>query len=297
MFMGMKGCSSVRYFFDRPHQLTGEQGFCLRISWLAILLVLFLVTPGPLQGQRRDWFKTYEVRSTGLQLKGDFMQMREQLISPLPYKGFGGHFEVYRIKYGEEARNFFSIGFRTDFLKNKHELRALLFRPEFMYSHTRLTELSGDKDRRILLGLAATGKPGIYKFRDEDANHFYWTNHYTLDFHFIYEHETGRDSKFWVELQVPLAGVMFRPEAERPSSIQLPRFFDLARETHSKPSFISLHNFQSVTLRTFYDLMADDSGSISVGYELEFITHASPSRIAFLTHSLAFRFLFNQWVM
>lgn len=297
MLMGRISLFSVNGNSGRQYQLPWVKQFCLRISCLAVLFLLFLLTPDTLQAQRRDWFKTYEVRSTGLQMKGDFMQMSEQLISPLPYKGFGGHFEVYRIKYGEEARNFFSIGFRTDFLKNKHELRALLFRPEFMYSHTRLTELGGDKDRRILLGLAATGKPTVYRFRDEDANHFYWTNHYTLDFHFIYEHETGRDAKFWIEVQIPLAGLMFRPEGERLSSIQLPRFFDLAREVHSKPSFISLHNFQAVTLRSFYDLMADDSGSISVGYELEFNTYASPSRITFLTHSLAFRFLFNQWVM
>lgn len=253
--------------------------------------------PNSVFGQQRIRFKAFEVRSSGIQFKGDFFQLKDRLISPLAYSGAGGQIDYFWSMEGEVARNYFNIGLNLDFGRNRFSLDAIYFQPEIIVSHTRITDMAYSDKQQILMGFAVSAKPRLYKFIHEDADHLYWMNSYTLDFHWILEQEIGKTTKLWVELQVPLVGVVFRPEQEIFNSVQLTSLWEIIKSSHSGVNFASLHNFQSATLRAYYDLAADERGALSVGYEADFVTFSRPVRAYVLTHSLTLRFMFNRLVL
>lgn len=267
------------------------------IASLFLILSQVLFLSFNLKGQQRIKFKAFEVRSSGLQIKGDFFQLKDRLISPLAYTGTGGQVDIFRVKDGEMARNYFNLGFNVNYAQNKFGLNVLHIQPEFIFSHTRITNLAYSNKQKVLLGLAFSAKPRLYDFVDEDFYHVHWMTGYTLDLHGVFEQEIGRDRKLWFELQIPVAGVVFRPERETFYSIQVPTLWEITKRAHTNGYFASLHNMQSGTFRVFYDLAAGERGSLTIGYETDFISFAQPLRASVLTHSFALRIMINRLVL
>lgn len=263
-----------------------------------ILLLLFIsLTGNEILAQQRIRFKAFEVRSSGLLVRGDLVQFRESLISPLAYTGSGGQVDIFRLKEGEYSRNYFNLGLDLQYAKNRFGLEALLIQPEFVISHTWMSSLAYNDKQKILLGAAFSAKPYVFNFRDESADKLHWITSYTLDFHYILEQELGRTRKFWLEFQIPLAGVVFRPDPEIMYEFQLPGLLELTKRLHSRPYLASLHNMQAGTFRAFVDLVAGERGAISVGYESDFYSFAKPVRATIITHSLTMRLMFNRLII
>ncbi len=271
----------------------------MRVSNVCIILVLFniLYAENQIHAQQRIRFKAYEVRASGLQLKGDFFQMKESLISPLAYTGSGGQVDIFRLKEGEYARNYFKLGLNLQYAENRFGLEMVLIQPEFVISHTRMTSLAYNDKQKILLGGAISAKPHIFRFTDESSEKMNWITSYSLDFHYILEQELGRTRKFWMEFQIPLAGVVFRPDQDIFYEMQLPGVWEVTKRLHSKPYIASLHNMQAGSFRAFIDLSAGERGAVSVGYEADFYSFAKPVRATVLSHSFTLRLMFNRLII
>ena len=281
LFLGRKFLNKMRYF-------------------IASLLLIFFASfyqGSNLSGQQRIRFKAYEVRATGLTIKGDLFQLKERLISPIAYTGTGLQLDIFRLMEGEYGRNYFNLGLNVDYAKNSLGLNVIYFQPEFVISHTRMTHMAYNDKQKILLGMAFSAKPRAYKFLKEDDNHLYWITSYTLDLHYILEQEIDRERKFWVEFQIPLVGVVFRPERDMFYTVQLPTAWEVTKRLHTNPTFASLHNMQSATLKAFIDLYAGERGALSVGYEADFFSFSKPVRASVLTHSFTIRLMFNRLVI
>lgn len=250
-----------------------------------------------LAGQQRIRFKAYEVRASGLNIKGDFFQLKERLISPLTYSGTGLQADYFMMKEGEFSRNYFHLGLNVDYASNRFGLDVIFVQPEFVLSHTWITHLAYNDKQKILIGGAFSAKPRAYKFLNENNEHIHWMTSYTLDLHYILEQELDRERKFWLEVQIPLLGVMFRPDAESFYSVQLPGIWEMTKRLHTNPEFASLHNFQSICFKAFIDLYAGERGAFSVGYETDFASFSKPVRASVITHSLTMRLMFNRLVI
>ncbi len=263
-----------------------------------VFIICYLVFPANnLFGQQRIRFKSFEVRSTGLHIKGNFFQLKENLISPLTYSGKGGQIDFFRLMEGEFGRNYFNFGLNLNYARNRFGLNVIYFKPEITVSHTRITGLAYNDKQNILIGLAISAKPRTYRFLDENNSHLNWVNSYTVDLHYILEQEIDNWRKFWIELQIPLVGVVFRPERDIFYSFQLPEAREIFKKIHSNPKFASLHNLQSATFKAFIDLSAGKTGALSIGYEADFATFFRPVRASVLSHSFTLRIMFNRFVL
>ncbi len=241
-------------------------------------------------------FRSPETRTSGLSLNFHWMQLSDASFSPLRYNGPGVDLKILSVRSYSNLRRHLHLGAKVDYLWNRLDFNAYYFQPRMGWGLTVMVpELSSDNGLSYLGGnISATSR--MYRFVNENPDHIYWATSYTVDFQYFFDLEIDRDRKIFMELNIPLAGMVSRPSADNHYTYQLPGFGEYLKRLHENAGFATLNKMQSANLKFIMDLSNNRRQSLSLGYEIDFSRFTEPEPVSYLSNSLFLRFYFNAFV-
>ncbi len=259
--------------------------------WL-ILLIVFCFS----DTYANHPFRSPETRNSGLSLNFQWMQLSDTYFSPLRYDGPGVNLKILSVRTYRNFRRHLHLGVKGDYLRNRLDFNAWYVQPRFGWGLTVIVpELSFDNALSYVGGnISATSR--IYRFVNENPDLIYWATSYTLDFQYFFDVEINRERKIFLELNIPLAGMISRPSANNHYTYQLPGFGEHLKRLHENAGFATLDKMQSANLKLIMDLSNNRRQTLSLGYEVDFSRFNEPEPVSFLSNSLFLRFYFNAFV-
>lgn len=257
----------------------------MKTFFLLLISGLFLLT----DIYPRPTFRSYETRSAGLALNFHWMQMNDAFFSPLRYDGPGGELKILSSRNYGNIRRHLSLGAKADYLWNSLDFYALYLQPKLAVGLSwPVAALLTDRSFSYLGG-TATATSRMYSFRNEDPDHLYWSTSYTLDFYYLLDVELESGKKVFLELNLPLAGMVSRPSEESHYSFQMPGFGEYMKRLHENIGFATLNRMQALNICLTMDLSRSRRRSVSIGYEMDFARITKPGPVIYFTNSLFIR--------
>jgi hypothetical protein len=261
--------------------------------WFVLLsLMLF----SGVYSQSPAW-KGFDTRSAGVSLNLHWMQLNDAHFSPLPYNGPGAELNIVSVRHYSDVRRHLTLGAKADYLWNSHGFKSLYIQPEFRFGFTFLVNgLSADNALSFLGGgINATSR--IYRFLSEQPDHIFWATSYTLEFNYILDIEINNDRKAFLELNLPVAGMVSRPGEESHYSYQLPGIGEYMKRLHENPGFATWDQMQAINLQLLMDLSRSRRKSVNIGYELDFARFSEPAPAIYFTNSIFLRIFLDVFVL
>jgi hypothetical protein len=269
--------------------------FIMKLYIRFITLGLFICS---WSGAQSPAWLGYDTRSAGISLNLHWMQLNDNYFSPLSYNGPGIELNIVSVRhYGGVRRRHLDIGARADYLWNSYGFNSYFIQPGFSWGMTYLCNgLSGDNAISFIGGgLNATSR--IYKFINEEPDHIFWATSYMLEFNYILDFEINNDRKAFLEIKVPLAGLVSRPGLNNHYSYQLPGIDEYLKRLHENIGFATLNSFQSLNFQALVDLSRSRRKSVNIGYELDFTRFTGPSDAVYFTNSLFMKVFLDAFVL
>ena len=241
-------------------------------------------------------WKTFDTRSAGLSVNIHWMQLNDAHFSPLRYDGPGGELKIQSVRYYGDVRRHFAIGAKADYLQNRQGFNSFFIQPEFRGGlGFKINDLSTGNAVTYLGGeINATSR--MYRFVNEEPDHLYWATSYTAEFSYIMDVDIGIERKAFLELRLPLAGMVSRPMEENYYSYQLPGFNEYIKRLHENFHFATWNRMQAVNLQMLMDISRTRRNSVTLGYELDFARFLNPTQAMYFTNSLFVRIFFDVFV-
>ena len=261
---------------------------CLFIISL-ILLVFQQAVSQPHFGPARPNVSSPIDRSAGVALNMQWFQLADRQFSPLRYNGPGATFRIFSVADRGYLRRHMSFGASGDYLRNRLGFEALYIQPQITGGVTFPVDgLSTDMGISYAGGnITATSR--LYRFINEDPAHVHWTTSYSIDFHYIFDHEIDRDKKVIVVLNIPLAGAVSRTPVDRHYTFQFPGFGQHLKRIHEDIGFMTVDRMQAANLKITYDLSRSRRRSVCIGYEADFARFTHPEPVIYFSNSIFLR--------
>lgn len=265
----------------------------MRTCYWIVFIFLILFT----DAYSQPAWKKFDTKSSGLTLRMNWMQLNDTHFSPLRYNGPGGELNILSVRYYGDLRRYLNLGAKAGYLWNNNGFHSLYLQPDIGAGLTFLVDDLSSGDALSFLGGGINATSGIYSFLNEDPDHIHWATSYFLEFHYVLDVEMSVDRKAFLELKIPLAGMISRPSADDLYTFQLPGFGEYMKRIHKDAGFATWDKMQALNMQVLMDISRSRRSSVSLGYELDFARFSEPAPAVYFTNSLFLRIFFDVFVI
>ena len=211
-------------------------------------------------------------------------QARDDLLAPLCWRGPGFGLRGSWTWGGSDARHVLSLVVPISVLSNRFGHRGYALAPALGYGY--LAQIARRRSRSsVWLGgrFRMDMFNGFYESWDDE--HLYWMTAYSLGPTAAWRGRLGAYPA-WLGLDLPLLAAVSRPQADRLNQIdRLTKFSGHFVDTQKNLSFATLPDY--VALHASAGVVVRVAGrSLSLSYDLDWSTYATPSRFSVLRHRL-----------
>jgi hypothetical protein len=230
----------------------------------------------------------------GITLSGSARNQRDENFNDTRYAGGLGKFGLGYVRHGELDRHHVDLSGGAGLGANRYDRTLLWIDLSLRYAYQHVVAGEG---LRLWLGGSIGGGPGLYQFRDEDADHINWQTGYDLAFRGLADWRKtdprGRAHAIEVMVELPLIGLASRPPPHVTYNNDKPSFGYLFGRAHHDPRFASWHNVQSVRGSVGWRLRLRPGLEHWLGYAAEFTRVSFPEPVVAWSHTLAYRLDFR----
>jgi len=225
----------------------------------------------------------------GIYLGGAHYQVRDDIVAPLRWDGFG---PVATLSYA----------YVNDKVRHDIELRTTFAFPSNRYDHSAMAmELNlGLRYLRRITGSESQGQLHLgglldwsfnFQFYDSwDDSHGYWLNAYELGPAVRWSQALGSKHRLAVSFNFPLLALVARPPEHRYyDQERLPK--EILSKPHENMELTSVHEYISFGLRGCYTCKVSRKVTLGVSYLLNYKTFSQPKRISILCNTMSLRLL------
>lgn len=261
-----------------------------------LLFLFLLLTTISASAQRKYRPGIRETVSSGFFLKTHLVQLKEGVFSPLRYHGPSAEINYVTLRYPGDFRRSLEIGAQSGYLINRLELGGWHLAPHLSMSYSYNIEGASSGDLNTFLGARLSGNSRMVFFTGEDPHHLYWVTAYTLGLICVADIELTRDRMMFFEISIPLAGAVSRPPGGERSSYQVMERGSIIKRLHEDPVFSTFDNLQAANIKLMVDISRTNRGSLTLGYEADFLRFAGPEPVTYLNNGLFLRVFFDSHI-
>lgn len=240
---------------------------------LAILTVLLAAGPASAEGHSLSW---------GLGLV--HQQVREELIRPFRWDGFGGALDLgWRLESGPD-RVGAELRLPGGVVTNRYGDGSAVagFRLAGRWLHD-LAPLGGGT---FALGGRLQGEESLLYSYDWDEEHLYWLTSWDLGPAASWRRGLADGHGLLLELELPLVALVSRPPTHRYEKVEDLKNLGFYLSRSSKLRATSLHEHQAVTGRATWDWAISESWDFALSLELAYARDSVPATTEWLGFTL-----------
>jgi len=223
-------------------------------------------------------------RGFGYGLVFSLDQARDDLLAPLLWSGLGIGLKSSWTWGGGDTRQVLSVTIPLSVLSNRFGHAGYALAPTVAYGYLAPVARRASGSRVWMGGrLRLDMFNGYYESWDDE--HLYWLTAYSVGPTVAWRGRAGGQTA-WLDLDAPLVAAVSRPRADRLNQIDRltklsGHFVDTQRDLRfaTLPDYAALHATAGIIVRVA-------GRSLSLSYDLDWSTYASPSRVTVLAHRL-----------
>ena len=258
-----------------------------------IKLVIFAITilmTTTVTGQSNS-SRSKPIHKIGIVLGGGSNQVRDDIIAPLRWDGFGFVGGLSYLLIGDEGRH--NIDFRVLYSSPSNRYDHIGTIGEIQVSYGYMCRIAGNESQgEIHLGGLIHWDYNLQYYDNWDDSHIYWLNAYELGPVVTWSKTTNDNKQIALELSFPLIALVSRPPKYRYyDQGKLPR--EILSEPQENMKLTSLHEYISIGLRGHYMYPLSRMFTMDVSYFLSYRTFSKPERISIFTNTLQLNLLFT----
>ncbi|MFC2121159.1 hypothetical protein ACFLTI_06160 [Bacteroidota bacterium] len=211
-------------------------------------------------------------------------QMRDAIVSPLKWDGFGGGLDFTYARIG--LKGIHEIAMRNSFgpISNRYGHEGLNAEVSLAYAYMKRingTELGG----KLQLGSMIDWSYNFQLYESWDDSHLYWINAYELGPVVRWSNILGNNHQIALNFNLPLLALVSRPPKNKYiDQDRLPK--TLLSQPHENMKLTSIHQYISFRLRAEYTVQLSRKTSFGISYLLNYKSFSKPERIVMLTNTL-----------
>ncbi len=255
---------------------------------LVIFAITILMTT-TVAGQS-DSLSSKPIHQIGIFLGGGSYQVRDDIIAPLRWDGFGYVGGLSYLLNSDEGRHKIDLQILYSSPSNRYDHIGAVGEIHVSYSY--LHRIAGNESQgEIHLGGLIHWDYNLQFYENWDDSHIYWLNTYELGPVVRWSNTINDNKQIALELNFPLIALVSRPPKYRYyDQGKLPR--EILSEPHENMKLTSLHEYISIALSSHYMHPLSRKSTIDVSYFLSYKTFSKPERITLFTNTLQLNFLF-----
>jgi len=254
-----------------------------------IFAITFLMTTA-VTGQS-DSSCSKPIHQIGVVLGGGNYQVRDDIIAPLRWDGFGFVGGLSYSLIGDEERHNIDLRILYSSPSNRynHKSSAGEINLGYSYMHT----IVGDESHgQLHLGGLIDWNYNVQYYENWDDSHIYWLNVYEIGPAARWSKIINDNQQLALRFNFSLIALVSRPPKYRYyDQGRLPK--EILSKPHENLELTSLHEYVSIGLHGQYIYQGSENFAIVVSYFLNYKTFSKPERITLFTNTLQLNLLFT----
>lgn len=251
------------------------------------LVAIFLITP--VFGQL-DNSVLKPIHQLGIALGGINYQVKDDIVAPLRWDGFGfiGGFS-YTITGDEGLHN---VEFQVPYapLTNRYEYTGFAIGINLFYRYLQKISKT-NSDSRLYIGGMVDWNNNLLLPETWDDSHLYWLNVYEIGPSVKWNKRIQNKHQFSINFDFPLLAFVSRPPKHRYYDQE--KASELLTKTHESMVFASLNKYKAIKFATHYSRKVNNKIELNFSYVLNYKTYSKPEQIIVISNTFQLKLLFT----
>ena len=231
------------------------------------------------------------IKEFSINLGGVFYQLRENIIAPLRWEGFGFNLDLSYSIIAKKGLHNIELGIPVAFPNNRYDHSSIVTEINLSYGYL-YKIASNESFGKLYLGGMIDWSFNFQYYLNWDDSHIYWLNAYELRPAFRWSNVLGDKHQFAANFNFPLLALVSRPSEYRYiDQERLPR--KVFSMPHEEMKFTSIHKYLSFGLLCEYMYQINEKFALGASYLLNYKSFSEPQPITIFSNSLRLKLLFR----
>ncbi len=258
-------------------------------KWIIVSVAILLTTTVA----RSDQPVSEPKHQIGVSLGGLHYQVKDNIIAPLRWDGFGAVLDLSYTIVKDVGRHkiMVRIPYASPTNRYNHQALAGAVTIGYQYLHRIHRNILGGQ---LHLGGSLDGSMNLQFYWDWDDSHIYWLTAYELGPTVMWNRSVGRSHLFALNFNLPLLALVSRPPEYRYyDQGKMNKFSYWFTKPHEDMGLTSVHEYVSLRLQGDYLYRVSQRLMLGVSFLMSYRSTSEPKRISIVSNTLLLRLLFT----
>jgi hypothetical protein len=260
----------------------------MKMKLVIFAMVVFLITTAAAQNYHPF---SKPIHQIGIVLGGLNYQVRDDIIAPLRWDGFGFVGGLSYSLISDKGRHNIDLRVLYSSPSNRYDHKSKIGEINLGYGYMHRVGVN-ESHRQLQIGGQIDWNYNAQYYENWDDSHIYWLNVYELGPAARWSNTIKDNHQLALTFNFSLIALVSRPPKYRYyDQERLPK--EILSKPHEKMELTSLHEYISIGLRGQYKYQVSRKITMGVTYYLNYKTFSKPERISLFSNTLQLNLLFT----